>query len=65
MATCPFYSALTGQMAAELKAEYPVVYGACFAAALAITTGCPVLTGDKEFREFGAKVEVDWIGSKT
>lgn len=47
--------------AARLKAEHPIALGDCFAAALSIKTGFPVITGDREFKELGNEVKVEWL----
>jgi predicted nucleic acid-binding protein len=47
--------------AALLKAKYPIAYADAFAAALAQKYGCPLLTGDPEFRAI-PDLELDWIG---
>jgi len=48
----------------ELKARYAVSLADCFAAALAIELGCPVLTGDPEFRKLEGEVTVEWLGGR-
>ena len=45
----------------ELKARYAVSLADCFAAALAMELGCPVLTGDPEFRKLEGEVAVEWL----
>jgi ribonuclease VapC len=45
----------------ELKARYAVSLADCFAAALAMELGCPVLTGDPEFRKLEGEVTVEWL----
>lgn len=47
--------------AARLKAKYPVSYADCFAAALARLHGCPVVTGDPDFRLLEKEVKVKWL----
>ncbi len=47
--------------AALVKAKYPIAYADSFAVALAQKHGCPVLTGDPEFRAID-DLHVDWIG---
>ncbi len=47
--------------AAKLKAVHPVAYSDCFAAALGIQKKARVVTGDPEFKKFGAAVFVEWI----
>ena len=46
----------------DLKAAHPVSLGDCFAAALAIDLGCPVVTGDPEFRRLEGEVAIEWLG---
>lgn len=48
----------------ELKARYAVSLADCFAAALAIELGGPVLTGDPEFRKLEGEVTVEWLGGR-
>ena len=47
--------------AARLKAAHPVAYADCFAAALAVKKKVKIVTGDPEFKKFGAKVGFLWI----
>jgi len=47
--------------AARLKAETPIAFADCFAAALAQLRECPVVTGDKEFQRLESKVRVEWL----
>lgn len=47
--------------AAKLKAEYPIAYADCFAAALAAVKKARVVTGDSEFKKFEDKVKIEWI----
>lgn len=47
--------------AARIKANHSIALGDCMAAALAITSNHPVLTGDKEFKKLGNMVKVEWI----
>jgi PIN domain nuclease of toxin-antitoxin system len=54
----PYVSAIV-----ELKARYTVSLADCFAAALAIELGCPILTGDPEFRKLEAEVTVEWLST--
>ncbi len=46
----------------RLKTSYAISLGDCFCAALAIELGCPVLTGDPEFRKLESVVQVEWLG---
>jgi predicted nucleic acid-binding protein len=48
--------------AADLKADTPVAFADCFAAALARLRDGQVATGDPEFRKFGDRVKVLWLG---
>ena len=50
--------------AADLKADTPVAFADCFAAALARLRDAEVATGDPEFRKFGDRVKVLWLGSQ-
>lgn len=47
--------------AAELKAQYPISYADCFAAATALLYNAAVLTGDPEFKKLTKVVNVDWL----
>ncbi|OGW07967.1 MAG: hypothetical protein A2W75_00505 [Nitrospinae bacterium RIFCSPLOWO2_12_39_15] len=47
--------------AAKLKANHSIAMGDCFAAAVAMKMGYPVITGDKDFKKLGDKVKVEWI----
>ena len=47
--------------AAELKAQYPISYADCFAAATALIHNASVLTGDPEFKKLSKVVSVDWL----
>ena len=44
-----------------MKAEFPISYADCFAAATALILGAAVLTGDPEFRKLSKVVSVDWL----
>jgi predicted nucleic acid-binding protein len=50
--------------AATLKSKYPISYANSFAAALSVLLGCPLLTGDPEFKvlESDGVIAVDWLG---
>lgn len=50
--------------AARLKGEFPVAYGDCFAAGLALLRGCGVVTGDPEFEKLAERVKIYWIKGK-
>lgn len=45
----------------DLKAEYPVSLGDCFAAAAAIDLDCPLVTADPEFRKLEEVLLVEWL----
>ncbi len=45
----------------DLKADHPVSLADCFAAAAAMELGCPVVTGDPEFRQLAGVVQVEWL----
>jgi ribonuclease VapC len=47
--------------ASEIKAEYPISYADCFAAASAMNYHATILTGDPEFKKLGSIVSVEWI----
>ena len=47
--------------AAHLKAQYPIAYADCFAAALAQIKDAALVTGDPEFRSAGVGTEVALI----
>jgi len=49
--------------AAGLKAKYPISYADSFAAALAMTKKCPLLTGDREFTPLEKKgiLQIEWL----
>ena len=47
--------------AAELKAQYPISFADCFAAATALLHGAAVLTGDPEFKKLTKVVPVEWL----
>jgi uncharacterized protein len=49
------------RQAAVLKSVTPIAYGDCFAAGLAITQDCPVVTSDPEFRRLANRVRIEWI----
>lgn len=48
--------------AAEIKAEYPLAYADCFAAATARNFDSVLITSDHEFKAIGHLVEIEWIG---
>ena len=47
--------------AARFKATGNVSYGDCFAAALAKTRKCELITGDKEFKSLESEIKINWI----
>jgi predicted nucleic acid-binding protein len=47
--------------AAELKAQYPISFADCFAAATALVHNAFVLTGDPEFKKLTKVVSVEWL----
>ena len=47
--------------AALLKSKYALSYADCFAAALAQRENCPVLTGDKEFKQLPPAIKVQFL----
>jgi len=47
--------------AAELKAQYPISYADCFAAATALIHNAAVVTGDPEFKKLTKVISVDWL----
>lgn len=47
-----------------LKAVHAVTLADCFAAALAIDLGCPLITGDPEFEKLAGTVSVEWLRSE-
>ena len=47
--------------AAELKAEYPLSYADCFAAAAALNHDAVIVTGNPEFRHIAHLVKIEWI----
>lgn len=49
------------RLAARFKAEGGISYADCFAAALAVKEGVPVVTGDPEFRAVEGQVDVEWL----
>jgi predicted nucleic acid-binding protein len=49
--------------AAGLKARHPISYADSFAAALAMINGCPLLTGDPEFKSLEQEriISIKWL----
>ncbi len=52
--------------AAHLKAQYPIAYADCYAAALAQVKGAALVTGDPEFKNAGvdAVIPIVWLSTK-
>ena len=48
-------------IAAEFKATHKMSYADCFAAALAKVKKAELITGDKEFKQVGSNIRVEWI----
>jgi predicted nucleic acid-binding protein len=47
--------------ASEIKAEYPISYADCFAAATAVQYEASILTGDPEFKKVESLVQIEWL----
>jgi len=47
--------------ASELKAQYPISFADCFAAATALIHNAAVLTGDPEFKKLTKVISVEWL----
>ena len=47
--------------ASELKAQYPISYADCFAAATALIHNASVVTGDPGFKKLTKILSVDWL----
>ena len=47
--------------AARLKAQHPLSYADCIAAASAISQGAVLITGDKEFRTIQHLLPIEWV----
>lgn len=47
--------------AARLKAEFPLSYADCFAAACAQAKGMGLVTGDREFKRIEHLVSIEWV----
>jgi len=45
----------------EIKAQYPISYADCFAAATAIKYEATILTGDTEFKKIESFVSIEWL----
>jgi PIN domain nuclease of toxin-antitoxin system len=53
--------------AARIKAEFPMAYADCFAAALARRAQAKVVTGDPEFKQLedAGVIDIEWLPSKS
>ncbi len=49
------------RQAAAFKAKGNISYADCFAAALAKSCACPLVTGDKEFKQLEGEVTIEWL----
>ena len=51
--------------AAHVKARWAIAYADCYAAALAIMQGAPLVTGDPEFKPLEAAhlISIDWLNN--
>ncbi len=49
------------QRASRYREQFRTPNGLCFAASLAETRGCPVLTGDPLFRKLSEEVQILWL----
>ena len=49
------------RQAAIFKAAHKMSYADCFAAALAKTRNCELLTGDPEFKEVEKEIKIHWL----
>ena len=49
------------QRASRFREHYRAPNGLCFAASLAETHGCPVLTGDPLFRKLAEEIQILWL----
>jgi ribonuclease VapC len=47
--------------ASEIKAQFPISYADCFAAATAIKFKAAILTGDPEFKKIMNIVSIEWL----
>jgi len=45
----------------EIKAQYPISYADCFAAATAIKYEATILSGDPEFKKIETFVSIEWL----
>jgi PIN domain nuclease of toxin-antitoxin system len=49
------------QRAGRFREEYRIPNGLCFAASLATSLNCPVMTGDQTFKRLEDEVQVLWL----
>ncbi len=49
--------------AARFKAQAPIAFADCMAAALAFHRDCPVVTGDQEFHRLAERVRIEWLST--
>jgi ribonuclease VapC len=49
------------RQAAFYKARGNISYADCFTAALAKARNCPVVTGDKEFKQLENEIKIEWL----
>lgn len=49
------------QRASRFREKFRVPNGLCFAASLADSRACPVITGDEGFRKMGEAVQILWL----
>lgn len=49
------------RQAAFFKAKGNISYADAFAAALAKLRNCPVVTGDKEFKQLAREITIEWL----
>jgi len=49
------------QLASRFREEYRMSNGLCFAASLAQSLSCPVMTGDEAFRRLEDEIQILWL----
>jgi len=49
--------------AARFKAQTPIAFADCMAAALAYRRDCPLVTGDQEFHRLAERVRIEWLST--
>ncbi len=47
--------------ASTIREQYRIPNGLCFAASLAASLGCPVMTGDLTFRRLEEEIQILWL----